>query len=68
MSNGDLSTCEDYVLFLHVKRSCFRAKAHQVFHWCFYNNFVLVITKTLSACPLKVEHSTTYYKFLTTLI
>ena len=35
--NGDLFTCEDNMLFPHVKISCFRAKAHLVFHWCLYN-------------------------------
>ena len=25
------------MLFSHVKVSCFRAKAHLVFHWCLYN-------------------------------
>ena len=35
--NGDLFTCEDNMLFSHVKISCFRAKAHLVFHWCLYN-------------------------------
>ena len=33
-SNGDLFTCEDNMLFSRVKLSCFRAKAHLVFHWC----------------------------------
>ena len=36
-SSGDLFTCEDNMLFSRVKISCFRAKAHLVFHWCFYN-------------------------------
>ena len=27
------------VIFSLVKISCFRAKAHPVFHWCLYNNF-----------------------------
>ena len=31
-SNGDIFTCEDNMLFLHVKISSFRAKAHPVFH------------------------------------
>ena len=30
-------TCEDNMLFSHVKRSSCRAKAHLVFHWCLYN-------------------------------
>ena len=37
-SNGDIFTCEDNMLFSHVKISSFRAKAHLVFHWCLYNN------------------------------
>ena len=36
-SNRDLFTCEDNMLFSHVKISCFRAKAHLVFHWYLYN-------------------------------
>ena len=27
-------------IFSHVKISSFRAKAHLVFHWCFYNKNV----------------------------
>ena len=35
------------MLFSHVKISSFRAKAHQVFHWCLYNNdiYTLAITQ-----------------------
>ena len=36
-SNRDIFTCEDNMLFSHVKISCFRAKAHLVFHWYLYN-------------------------------
>ena len=36
-SKDDIFTCEDNMLFLHVKISSFRAKAHLVFHWCLYN-------------------------------
>ena len=36
-SKGDFFTCEDNMLFSHVKISSFRAKAHLVFHWCLYN-------------------------------
>ena len=36
-SNGNTFTCEDNMLFSHVKISSFRAKAHLVFHWCLYN-------------------------------
>ena len=32
-SKGDIFTCEDNMLFSHVKISSFRAKAHLVFHW-----------------------------------
>ena len=35
--NGDIFTCEDNMLFSHVKISCFRGKAHLVFHCCLYN-------------------------------
>ena len=37
-SNGDIFTCEDNMLFSHVKISSFRAKAHLVFLWCLHNN------------------------------
>ena len=33
-------TCEDNMLFSHVKISRFRVKAHLVFHWCLYNKFL----------------------------
>ena len=36
-SSGDLFTCEENLLFSRVKISCFRTKAHLVFHWCLYN-------------------------------
>ena len=36
-SKGDIFTCEDNMLFSHVKISSFRTKAHLVFHWCLYN-------------------------------
>ena len=39
-SNSDIFTCENNMLFSRVKISCFRAKAHLVFHWCLYNNSV----------------------------
>ena len=32
-------SCEDNMLFSHVKISSFCAKAHLVFHWCLYNKF-----------------------------
>ena len=38
-SNRDLFTCEDNMLFSHVKISCFRAKAYLVFHWYLYNKY-----------------------------
>ena len=34
-SNGDIFTCENNMLFSCVKISCFRAKAHLLFH-CVY--------------------------------
>ena len=37
-SNGDIFTCENNMLFSRVKTSCFRAKAHLIFHWCLYDN------------------------------
>ena len=37
-SDGGLFTCEDIILFSLMKISCFRAKAHLVFHWCLDNN------------------------------
>ena len=46
-SNGDIFTCEDNMLFSHVKISSFRAKAHLVFHWCLYNNNFSVITDSI---------------------
>ena len=46
-SKGDIFTCEDNMLFSHVKISSFRAKAHLVFHWCLYNkNFFFPFAKT----------------------
>ena len=38
--NGDIFTCEDNMLFSHVKISSFRVKAHLVFHWCLYNEAI----------------------------
>ena len=42
-SNGDIFTCEDNMLFSHVKISSFCAKAHLVFHWCLYNKIILIM-------------------------
>ena len=39
-SNGDIFTCENNMLFSRVKISCFRAKAHLVFHWCLYTKLL----------------------------
>ena len=36
-SNGDIFTCEDNMLFSHMKIKSFSAKAHLIFHWCLYN-------------------------------
>ena len=44
-SNGDIFTCEDNMLFSHVKISCFGVKAHLVFHCCFYNKVASVAFK-----------------------
>lgn len=40
-NNSDLFTCEDKVLFLHLKMSCFDVKAHLVFHWRNNVHFIL---------------------------
>ena len=37
------------VIFSRVKISCFRAKAHLVFHWCLYNKY----KRSLSPSPIK---------------
>ena len=42
-SNGDIFTCEDNMLFSHVKISSFRPKAHLAFHWCFYNTVIYLV-------------------------
>ena len=42
-SKGDIFTCEDNMLFSQVKISSFCAKAHLVFHWCFYNKLWLAL-------------------------
>ena len=44
-SNGDIFTCEDNMLFSHVKISSFRAKAHLVFHWCLCNKYNYISEK-----------------------
>ena len=57
-SNGDIFTCEDNMLFSHVKISNFHAKAHLVFHWCLYNKDYLCHLK-----PLKnVRKNAIYFK------
>ena len=43
-SNGDIFTCEDNMLFSHVKISSFRAKAHLVFHGCLYDKYAYVVS------------------------
>ena len=43
-SNGDIFTCEDNMLFSHVKISSFRSKAHLVFNWCLYDKIRYVRT------------------------
>ena len=38
-------------LFSRVKISCFRAKAHLVFHWCLYNKVLFVLRwATIQTC------------------
>ena len=44
-SNRDLFTCEDNMLFSHVKISCFRTKAHLVFHWYLYNKVCMYVLR-----------------------
>ena len=39
-SNGDIFTCEDNMLFSHVKISSCCAKAHLVFHCGLYNKII----------------------------
>ena len=46
-SNGNIFTCEDNMLFSHVKISSFRMKAHLVIHWCLYSK-IIMITHTQS--------------------
>ena len=46
-SNGDLFTSEKNMLFSHVKISCFRTKAHLVFHLCLYNKNLYYIPLVL---------------------
>ena len=51
VSNGDLFTCEDNMLFSRVKMSCFCAKAHLVFHSCLYNKlyyYIILLLKQLA--------------------
>ena len=38
-SNGDIFTCENNMLFSRARYHVF-AKAHLVFHWCFYNKAI----------------------------
>ena len=45
------------MLFSHVKISCFRAKAHLVFHWCLYNKLLYV----------SAPHSTKHQREMTKL-
>ena len=57
-SNGDIFTCEDNMLFSHVKISSFRTKAHLVFHWCLYNKIIYfdIIHSTYHYCYLNCEN------------
>ena len=60
LSNGDIFTSEDNMLFSHVKTSCFRAKAHLVFHRCLYNKDILYTLCFLSRncifTPILIHH------------
>ena len=42
--NSTTSSNENHTVFPQVKMSCFRAKAHLVFHWYFSNNIHEKIT------------------------
>ena len=70
LSNADIFTCEDNMLFSHVKISCFCAKAHLVFHWCLYNKFFLVVQGVAKRCPTKKSEKKVekklYLKYSTT--
>ena len=35
--------CENNMLFSRVKISCFRPKAHLVFHWCLYDKYTYIL-------------------------
>ena len=49
-SNGDIFTCEDNMLFSHVKIPSFRAKVHLVFHWCLCILINLITSIALEKC------------------
>ena len=49
-SNGDIFTCEDNMLFSHVKIPSFRAKVHLVFHWCLCILIKLITSIALEKC------------------
>ena len=60
-SNGDIFTCENNMLFSRVKISCFRAKAHLVFHWCLYDNIIYFLpglTKSLGLVDFQTGQET----------
>ena len=46
-SNRDLFTCEENMLLSHVKISCFRAKAHLVFHWYLSRDLLYLYNKMI---------------------
>ena len=50
-SKGDIFTCEDKMLFPHVKISSFRYKVHDhlVFHWCLHNKVISLKMEVISA-------------------
>ena len=53
---SDLFTCENDMLSSRVKISCFRAKAHLVFHWCLYNKMAyLVVVTCMCVCNFKIR-------------
>ena len=71
-SNGDIFTCEENMLFSHVKISCVRAKAHRIFHWCLYNKLWYVtlgargffLSYFLIVCGVKLVLSLSLHCFI----
>ena len=64
-SNRDLFTCEDNMLFSHVKISCFRAKAHLVLHWYLYNKAKYLLKLQLKKAFLFITTTSRHLRFKT---